>query len=295
LESEPEWSTGRPSPGLAPLIERYVGYRMTGLAGLHRGLPSRHMTLIVSIGPTIDVVAHTDPAQGPGRYRCVVGGLQASPALIAHGGHQEGVAIELTPIGSRALLGMPARALWNVSLELDDVIGAAGSELWERLQGLDRWADRFRACDQVLGRLVRPDAPEPALRRSWELLVGSAGTVPVTEIARTLGWTRQHFARRFADEFGLSPKRAARVVRFERACRMLGARSSSIAEVAARCGYFDQAHMTRDFVELAGCPPGRLPDGDLPSVQDDGPDHTGAWGHERSDERPDRVARTVLP
>ena len=80
-----------------------------------------------------------------------------------------------------------------------------------------------------------------------------------------------HFARRFADEFGLSPKLAARVVRFDYARRMLQRTPAlvSIAQVAAVCGYYDQAHMTRDFVELAGCPPGRLlVEDDLPSFQD---------------------------
>ena len=272
-EPRSEWLIRRPAPVLEPLVDRYVGYRLSGFgAGVHRGLPSRHMTLIVSIGPEIDVIGQTDPAQAPDRYRCVVGGLQAAPALIAHDGSQEGVAIELTPLGSRALLGMPARALWNTSLELEDVVGRAGSELWERLQSAEAWPDRFRACDQVLGRLVRDDSLEPALRRSWQLLVASVGAVPVAELATTIGWTRQHFARRFAGEFGLSPKLAARVVRFERARRMLQTPFLSIAQVAASCGYFDQAHLNRDFVELAGCPPARLLAQDLPSVQDGGED-----------------------
>jgi AraC-like DNA-binding protein len=87
-----------------------------------------------------------------------------------------------------------------------------------------------------------------------------------------VGWSRQHLARRFHDEFGLSPKLAGRVVRFEKACRMLKSTPSfvSIAQVAASCGYYDQAHLTRDFVELAGCSPGRLlAEEDLPSFQDE--------------------------
>jgi AraC-like DNA-binding protein len=268
-EPRSEWLTRRPAPVLAPLVDRFVGYRLSGFAaGLHRGLPSRHMTLIASIGPEIDVIGQTDPAQAPARYRCVVAGLQASPALIAHDGYQEGVAIELTPVGSRALLGIPARALWNTSVELEDVAGSAGGELWERLQHAARWEDRFRVCDEVLGRLVRQDSLEPALRRSWQLVAGSGGTLAVGDLARRIGWTRQHLARRFAGEFGLTPKLAARVVRFERARRLLETPFVSIAQVAASCGYYDQAHLTRDFTELAGCPPARLLADDLPSVQD---------------------------
>lgn len=270
-EPQSEWLTRRPAPALAPFLDRYVGYRLECFApGLHRGLPSRHLTFIVSIGPPIDVVAQTDPAQAPSRYRSVISGLQAAPALIAHDGSSEGVALELTPIGCRALFGMPGSELWNTSLELDDLAGPVGAELWERLQLAPTWADRFAACDHVLGRLLTGDSVEPALARSWQLLAASAGTRPVSEIAATIGWTRQHFARRFAGEFGLSPKLAARVVRFDRARRVLQVPFLSIAQVALACGYYDQAHLTRDFTELAGVPPARLLADDLPSVQDDG-------------------------
>jgi transcriptional regulator GlxA family with amidase domain len=57
-------------------------------------------------------------------------------------------------------------------------------------------------------------------------------------------------------------------VRFDRARGRLQAPFASIAQVAASCGYYDQAHLSRDFVELAGCPPGRLLAQDLPSFQD---------------------------
>lgn len=132
-------------------------------AGVHRGLPSRHLTLIVSIGDPIDVLAQTDPRQAPERYRFVVGGLQAGPALIAAAAVQKGVASELTPLGSRALLGLPARALWDTSVEAADVVGPAATELWERLHHTVHWPDRFAACDDVLWRLVsgRRTAPAP--------------------------------------------------------------------------------------------------------------------------------------
>ena len=280
-EPSATWVLRRPAPALAHVVERYIGYRAVGFApGVHRGLPSRHQTFIVSIGPAIDVVAQTDPRQTPGRYRAVLSGLQATPALIRHDGNQEGVAIELSPPGCRALFGLPSAALWNTTLELADLAGPVGVELWERLQGDASWDARFAVVDEVLTRLVADDDPvEPALRRCWSLVTASAGTVPVADIARTVGWSRQHLARRFAGEYGLGPKLAARVVRFERARRLLEAAvpHGSIAEIAAICGYYDQAHLHRDVLALAGCSPGRLLAGeDLPSFQDDEAARTAA-------------------
>jgi AraC-like DNA-binding protein len=273
VEPRNEWVAARPAPPLRSFIDRYLGYRLTGApAGLHRGLPSRHLTFIVSAGPGIDVVAQTDPGQAPASYRCVVSGLQASSALISHTGHQEGVAIELTPLGCRTLFGMPARALWSTSVECSDVAGAAGRVLWERLQDVAGWSQRFATCDEILTGLADADTVVAReLGHAWRALVGSGGTVPIGTLAAEVGWSRQHLARRFGDEFGLGPKMAARVVRFERAKGMLQSTPTfvRIAQVAAACGYYDQAHLDRDFAELAGCSPTQWMAEELPSFQDE--------------------------
>ena len=273
MQARSDWAAALPAAPLRAFIDRYVGYRLSGFPpGVHRGLPSRHLTFIVSVGPAIDVIRQTDPHQDPASYRCVVSGLQARPATISYGAHQEGVAIELSPLGARALFGMPSGVLWDTSLECVDVVGGRGWELWERLQGVPEWSGRFAVCDDVLLRWADTEVRVPAeLRHAWHTLVRSGGTAAVSELAAEVGWSRQHLARRFGNEFGLGPKLAARVVRFERAQAMLRSTPSfiSIAQVAAACGYFDQAHLNRDFVELAGCTPSQLLGEELPSFQDD--------------------------
>lgn len=269
----PVWLVRRPAPPLRPYVDAYAGYRSVDLLpGLHRGLPSRHLTCIVSIGEPIDVVAQTDPRQSPGRYRFALSGLQASAALIRRGGTEEGVAVELTPLGARSLFGIPARELWDTTVEAGEVMGPVADELWERLQATDDWEARFTACDEVLVRLLRDDGVRPELAGAWEMLVASGGTSNVADVASRVGWSRQHLRSRFTGEFGLSPKLAARVIRFERARRMLqSGPDTAVAAVAAACGYYDQAHLDLDFSRLAGCSPTQWRREELPSFQDKGP------------------------
>ncbi len=254
-----EYVTARPASGLRHLVERYVGYRLLGFPpGLHRGLPSPRMTFIVSIDRPVNVAAQTDAARAPSSYRTVIGGLHSSPALISHDGNQEGIAVQLTPLGSRALFGLPASELFDLSVELVDVAGARSGELWERLQHPTGWRQRFDICDDVLTRLVVDTADiSPELLHSWGLLARSGGCISVRDLAAETGYSRQHLTRRFAAEFGVSPKLAARLARFDRACQMLMSVPPfvSISQVAAACGYYDQAHLARDFAELAGCTP----------------------------------------
>lgn len=272
MEPSSQVVTAHPAPALAAFIDGYIGYRMTGFAaGLHRGLPSRHMTFIVAIGPVIDVISQTDARQSPDNYRCVLGGLQDTPAMIAHDGTQEGVAVQLTPMGCRALFGLPAAELWSTSLEFADLIGSPGRQLWEELQEEASWPERFAACDRVLTRLLVPERTVgPELTWAWRAVARSHGTLGVEPLAERIGWSRQYLTKRFTGEFGLSPKVAARIARFERAKQMLLHTPSfvSIAQVAAACGYYDQPHLNREFTRLAGCSPTQWLAEEIPSVQD---------------------------
>ena len=82
----------------------------------------------------------------------------------------------------------------------------------------------------------------------------------MSELAAGTGWSERHLTGRFRAEIGLAPKAAARVIRFDRARKLLVRKLTAggdylLADLAADCGYFDQAHLAREFRALAGCPP----------------------------------------
>jgi AraC-like DNA-binding protein len=132
------------------------------------------------------------------------------------------------------------------------------------------WSARFAVLDGVLQRRLGVLGPAPApLVGAWHRLVRSGGRLTVGELAAEVGWSRRHLTERFHREFGLGPKELARVVRFEGSKRRLQRGSyGSLADVAAACGYYDQAHLAREWKDLAGCPPSVwLASEELPSVQ----------------------------
>ena len=253
---------GTPAPALRPYVAWYSGYRQAGIApGRHRGLPSPYLTLIVTLDDPLVVDAHPDPAQPGGEYTTLVGGLHTVPALIAHDGRQSGVQLALRPLGARALLGLPAGELGHLDLPADDVLGRIAGELHERLRAADTWPARFAVLDDVLLRVCHPDAvPAPEISEAWRLLVTGGHTV--AEAAGAVGWSLRRLSGRFSAELGVSPKTAAKIARFDRARRLLARPSGpmsrpglGLADLAVACGYYDQAHLARDFRELAGAPP----------------------------------------
>jgi AraC-like DNA-binding protein len=85
----------------------------------------------------------------------------------------------------------------------------------------------------------------------------SGGRTSVDELARAVGLSARQLERRFRARVGLGPKLLARITRFQHAFR-LARRTPNLAEVAARAGYFDQAHLVRDFRQFAGAAPSRF-------------------------------------
>jgi AraC-like DNA-binding protein len=265
----------RPHPALRPFVAAAVGYRHEGLPpGLHRGLPSPFLTLVISLDGPLVMAAHPDPRQAPGSFDALVGGMHTRPALITHPGRQCGIQLSLTPLGARALLDAPAAALVSTDCHLDDVIGPAGAELIERVRTATDWSGRFAAVEAVLRRRARADAAlTPEVAEAWRLTTATGGRLRVDDVAGRVGWSSRHLGERFRAEVGLTPKEAARVTRFDRARRALAARVArggppELAALAAACGYYDQAHLTREWRAFSGLPPTRWLAEEFGFVQD---------------------------
>lgn len=79
----------------------------------------------------------------------------------------------------------------------------------------------------------------------------------VAATADALGLGVRQLHRRSLVAFGYGPKTLARVLRLRRALALTGDRVP-FADIAARAGYADQAHLARDVRELAGMPLGEL-------------------------------------
>ncbi|HEY6788173.1 MAG TPA: helix-turn-helix domain-containing protein, partial [Trebonia sp.] len=192
---------------------------------------------------------------------------------------QSGIQLALTPLGARVLLGMPAAELASIDVEATDVLGRLASEVRERILAAPDWSGRFAVLEKVLGARARAagestgSAPvKPEVGYAWRRLRETRGAVGVADLAAETGWSARYLGEQFRAEMGLSPKAAARMIRFDRARRYLLRRQAEgdrvvLAELAAECGYYDQAHLARDFRDLAGCPPSMLLAEELRNVQ----------------------------
>jgi AraC-like DNA-binding protein len=262
------------------VVHRYVGYEEWPESGFYRREVARHgVALILGFGDPLDIYDESDT---PGPERRTLGafvvGNQLASSLTGVRGHQHGVQVELTPAGALALLG-DVEQYNDAVVPLDQALGENGVRMMERLAETPSWAERLHLLDAAFATEADDVAPlSPEVDWLHHEIDLSGGQARVETLMDETGWSRRHVTERFRRQLGVSPKSYARLVRFERASWLLAenSRRRTVADVAMEAGYYDQSHLTRDFVALAGVTPGAFLanaelDPEVRFVQDDGP------------------------
>ncbi|GAB3820087.1 AraC family transcriptional regulator [Kribbella italica] len=266
-----ELQAHRVHPALRPYLDDLIGYDYRGEPPeLHRGLPSRSLTVVITLDEPLGIAWPDAPTQ---KFETLAGGLHSTAVRIGQSPNRAGLQLALTPAGSRALLGLPPSELASIVVPLDDVLGRPARELSEQLRETPSWAQRFAMVEQLLLEAWRNEpVPQPRAEIcwAWQRLAQTSGGVGVQDLATEVGWGRRHLTERFRQEYGLAPKVAARVMRFEQAVqRLKHAPRTKLADLAADLGYADQAHLSREWNALAGCSPRQWIAEELPYVQDE--------------------------
>jgi AraC-like DNA-binding protein len=264
MEMVSDSAEAQPHPELSGLVQKYAGSALSGFApGLHMGAPSPSLPLILTLRDHPVTVATTHHGNNAAKeFSSVLAGLQLSPVLIAHEASSHTLTIHFTPSGVRCLLGVTAIALAGQAVPADAVLGRSIELLRQRVELADDWPARFRLVDAFLRRRItdgsRPDGLAVA---AWEAITTSEGRRPVAWVAEHLRCSPRTLHSTVRAEIGIGPKALAKVARFTTARALIhrrlldGQRGPTLAQVAADCGYADEAHLIHDWSAFNGTAP----------------------------------------
>ena len=239
-----------PHPALGSHVGRYWGFSEHSASPVRRReIPGRDVVVILSLGPSM----HVDDAP----QTSFVAGLTEASVVTEHDGISSGIEVNFTPLGARMILGLPMHLLANEVVPFEEVWGEGADELLERLYETPDWEGRFAILDAVLAlRLARATATPPAVAWAWSRLVAEHGRIAVGRLTDELSCSRRYLATQFREHVGLAPKPMARILRFQRAVRLLeNDGEPHLERIALACGYYDQPHFNRDFRAFAGSTP----------------------------------------
>ena len=173
-------------------------------------------------------------------------------AITTHAdGADESIGLRFAPGTVGGPLLLPVADLRDRFVALEDVSGPRAASAWrETLRALGSPAGPT-ATDAALPSAFRP--PE------WVTLARKAASDGATalEAARLLSWSERDLRRKMRAQFGYGYAVLVRVLRAQRAYRLVR-RGHTLADAAARSGYADQSHLTREFRRVAGATPGQV-------------------------------------
>ena len=254
-----------PPPELAQHIRLIWQFEAPAHAGaepepqsLQRIVPDGHPELILHFGdPYSEVDADGNATR---QAQALFAGQLTGPLLLQAGAHTGVLGVRFRPAAARAFFGVPMQELTDRRIALVDLWGESAA------QGILGLATKSEPDERVVfvaaalrERLAATATPMDAgIARSVEILLAQDTRASLDDLAADCSLSRRQFERRFLTEVGVSPRLLAGIARFRKLFDALEQDTLRIrhwAEAAHAAGYFDQAHMNRDFKRFAGLPP----------------------------------------
>ena len=184
-------------------------------------------------------------------------GLQTSQrSQLLFRGNVESFVIFFRPAAIHQLFKLPPGEIINRDHAAHLVLGAAVSELHQKLGNAGSFEERVQIADRFIsGYSLRAAAPNPIELLADEIM-RNHGACRIDCLAHHAGLGIRNFQRMFRLQMGLSPKLYARIVRFESALKIkVLSPGRSWTTIAHKFGYHDQMHMIHDFQQLSGQTP----------------------------------------
>ncbi|MDE0856877.1 MAG: helix-turn-helix domain-containing protein [Nevskia sp.] len=249
----------RPAAPLSAFVDLFWYY--AGFVREHskeRLLPTGTIELVINLRE--DEVRTYDPDDTSLCQRLpgsVVVGAHSRYFVLDTAEQNDVIGIHFKPGGAFPFLAPPADAFRDAHVPLDAIWGGSVARLRERLLAAPTPEAKFALLEGALLEHVSDQAqPHAAVAHAIRCLDGAPHLHTITRLTERIGLSPKRFIQLFSQQVGLTPKLYCRVQRFQRVVQTVQRQGRvDWADVAAGCGYYDQAHFIRDFRAFSGLNP----------------------------------------
>lgn len=191
------------------------------------------------------------------------------PATLLHGvvsrvfhislsGRGGVVGARFRPGGLAAWAGVDASRFTDRAVLAAEVLGPEFASLHSQLTDLDDPGTRADRFAHLLGERVTAPRADRELASLVEQMASDASLIRVEQLVDLTGWSLRTLQRRFKHGVGIGPKWVLARFRLQEAALALEEDPAvDLAALAARLGWYDQAHLTNDFRKMLGETPGQ--------------------------------------
>ena len=268
----------KPKMPLAALVECL--WYWEGAPGPHlqeRLLPQAQAAMILNLRE--DPIAIYEDTSGAASYgTAVFSGARSQCFTIDCNQQERVVGVQFAPGGASPFFRMPMSELADASFDMRDLWGAEAGWVRERVLGAptpramlevlaaclkERLGLAFRHATSKTGVSTRSRSALGSFNGMHPAVVYMSGELDqcdgpgrVDRVTGKIGMSQRRVAQLFQEQIGVSPKTFHRVRRFQHTLlRLREVRQVDWAELALECGYYDQAHLSHDFRQIAGMTP----------------------------------------
>jgi len=243
-------------------------------------LPTTEVTLLLNFGAPHRRLDPMGSGEWSTRDGAWVVGLHSRHQLTEALGERQFMIVRFTPMGAHLFFGLPMHAVANQAVDLDAIDRVFARALVSRISVERSWTARFGAMESLIAERVAEAEIPASIGLAWRRLVAADGRIALGSLAREMDCSHRTLIARFRGCVGFPPKMIARLLRFNSVVRAIDRQSGTRhnvpagkpyiaarrtdapivgpiqwADVAADCGYVDQAHLIKDFQEFAGTTP----------------------------------------
>lgn len=245
--------TAEPNPHLISCV-RTLWYCRAPRVAHHRErvLPNGCMQIILNLSRSYLTDCGEDGKVDRRLPPAIVVGARARFEVVDTADMEELVGVVIQPGGFTRLFGERADLLFERSFGLDEVW--AGTNLIERLCEAPTPIRKLRTLEDFLAGRLHADAGCAMVDQALHLFRNK--DFQVSDCARDIGVSERRLSQVFREHVGIGPKTWCRIRRFQAAVRSLHTGADvPWAELALRCGYYDQSHFANDFRQFSGINP----------------------------------------
>jgi AraC-like DNA-binding protein len=178
-------------------------------------------------------------------------GQMTGPILISPTGPVELLGIRFHPGGTLPFLRVPLHEITDQVVELESLSSKLERDLMRVTSQSPLLSEKIAAVQPFLISCLASTKHDSRFLTLAARIVDSAGSVSVDRIANDAGVSSRQLERRFLREVGVGPKLLGRIIRFQQVFRAVEQCNAAWADIAVECGYYDQAHLIRDFNQFA--------------------------------------------
>lgn len=166
--------------------------------------------------------------------------------------------VTMRPNGLSQLMKVSSHELLNQTICAEDIWGQSVIDLCDRIFHAGNLNEQIRLVEQFLTKHISKQSPCYKSERINSVIpqINPVNALSIQSMAEHTCWSRKQFERSFTSLVGCTPKQFSNIVRFQYALHLKSQQSNlSLLDVALNCGFYDQAHMSNEFIKFSGLTP----------------------------------------